>query len=343
MKKGSITKLLTVLPVLLICLCVLTPTAYSDSAIPLPIYGHVKVNGVFTSSVTITAGGSNANTDGNGYYQISPSVVNGSDVTVTADYQGHKQSKTVTQHRQGNVQLDFDITYSTPSPSTSPSNSPSTTPSNNPPHPSSKCTIDGTVRYPGTRVSGATVTIGGIYVLSGANGYYKMTDMTCGAMYTLVASYNNSSKSKTVTMPDSPCTVTVDFDLGDNGFNGNVTSLTTIIGTVTYNGTPAAWAIVSADNSTAVTKEDGTYELDDITSGVTTNVTATYNGLTKDVSVDTPVDGGTIVVNIEMAPPVAPTTLPLQTENSSLWIWLLLLALIAIAIAVAYLLYNRNK
>jgi hypothetical protein len=170
-----------------------------------------------------------------------------------------------------------------------------------------------------------------------------MTDMNCGARYTLVASYNNSTKAKTVTMLDSPCTITVDFDLGDNEIHGNVTAYTTIIGKVTYNGTAAAWAIVSADNATDVTDENGDYELDDITSNVTLNVSATYNGITKDVTVTTPAEGGTIVVDIEMMPPVVPTTIPAQTENSSMWIWLLLLALIAIAIAVAYLLYNRNK
>jgi hypothetical protein len=189
------------------------------------------------------------------------------------------------------------------------------------------------------------MTIGGIYVLTNANGFYKLTDMACGARYTLVASYNNTSRAETVTMPGTACTVTVDFDLGTVPPVPPAGNMTTIVGTVTYNGTPAAWAVVSAGNSTAITREDGTYELDDVASGVTVNVTVTYNGLTRDVPADTPADGGTIGVNVDMMPPVTPTSEPPETptENSGMWAWLLLLALIVIAIAVAYLLYNRNR
>ncbi len=299
--------------------------------------------------VSISAGNSHTTTGSNGFYQISPSVENGSQVTVTADYQGHTQSRSVTQNNQVNERLDFDITYSDPSPSCSPSPSagpspgPSSNPTSNPPPGTLKCTIDGTVRYNGEPVSGATITVGGIYVLSGAHGYYKMTDMGCGALYTLVASYNNTTRARAVTTPSGGGTITVDFDLGDNEIHGNVTAYTTITGKVTYNGTAAAWAVVSAENQTDVTDESGNYELDGITSNVTLNVSASYNGITKEVTVTTPAEGGTIVVDIEILPPVTPTTMPAQTENSSLWIWLLLLALIAIAIAVAYLLYNRNK
>ena len=110
------------MPVLVLCISVLTTTALAQSA-PLYISGHVTVNGEAAAGVSVSAGSSHSTTDSSGFYQLSPSVSNGSGVTVTANYQGHQQSKTVTQNMQGGTTADLAITYSTatatPHPSTS--------------------------------------------------------------------------------------------------------------------------------------------------------------------------------------------------------------------------------
>jgi hypothetical protein len=116
MKKRSVLRLAAVLPVLILCFSVLTTTAFA-AGIPLPIYGHVTVNGEHIQGVTVSAGGSSTTTDSGGFYQLTPSVENGSSVTVTANYQGHTTAQSATQHNnQGSVQIDLAITYTTTTP-----------------------------------------------------------------------------------------------------------------------------------------------------------------------------------------------------------------------------------
>ena len=126
MMKRSVLKLGLVLPVLVLCISVLTTTALAQSVTqPLFIYGYVTVNGAATSGVSVSAGGSSTTTGSSGYYQLSPSVANGSSVTVTANYQGHQQSKSVTQNMQPRAEADFAITYAVPSATTTPTSPPS--------------------------------------------------------------------------------------------------------------------------------------------------------------------------------------------------------------------------
>ncbi len=297
------------------------------------ITGTVTYNGQAVSGAQVCGGGKTATTASDGSFTLTD-VPSGT-YNVEATYNGHSASTSVNVGSGVETVSGVSINIQYTEPSTNPSTNPSTTP------PGSSTTIQGTVRYCGEPVSGATISVGGIYVITNVNGFYKMTGMGCGALYSLTAKYNNTSQTKTVTTPANGGTITVDFDLGTPVIIGNLTTYTTIIGRVTYNGTAAPWAIVSADNSTDVTDEDGNYTLEYITSNATLDVTATYNGLSRNVTVTTPAEGGTIVVDIEILPPESPT--PIPSSDSSLWIWLLLLALIAIAIAVAYLLYNRNK
>ena len=115
MKRTSILKLAVVLPALILCVCALTAAAFAVG-MPLTIIGHVTVNGTAMGGVSVSAGDSHASTDDSGYYQIVPSVDNGSSVTVTADYQGHTASGTATQQGQDNVTVDLSITYTTSTP-----------------------------------------------------------------------------------------------------------------------------------------------------------------------------------------------------------------------------------
>ena len=127
--KKTILRLAAVLPALLICTVLLSSAAYAQG-VPLFISGHVTVNGAAAQGASVSAGGSHATTDGSGYYQLTPSVSNGSGVTVTADYQGHQQSSSVTQSMQGSATVDFSITYSTatPTPAPTPTSTPAPTP-----------------------------------------------------------------------------------------------------------------------------------------------------------------------------------------------------------------------
>src|SRR5271157_5901164 len=98
MTKGSVLRLATVFPVLIIlCISILSTTAYA-APMPLFISGHVTVNGVETQGVTVNGGSSTATTDASRYYQIWPSLDNGTSVTVTANEgSGHTQSGSVKQ------------------------------------------------------------------------------------------------------------------------------------------------------------------------------------------------------------------------------------------------------
>lgn len=115
MKTGSVIKVLAIVPVMVLCICMLTQAAFAQG-VPLVIMGHVTVNGVSMAGVTVSAGASSKTTDASGNYQLSPMIANGSSVTVTANYNGHTQSTTVTQHMQGAETVNFAITYSTETP-----------------------------------------------------------------------------------------------------------------------------------------------------------------------------------------------------------------------------------
>ncbi|WP_424358643.1 carboxypeptidase-like regulatory domain-containing protein [Methanocella sp. MCL-LM] len=101
---------------------------------PLFISGHVTVNGQAVQGASVSAGNSHTTTDGSGFYQLSPSVANGSGITVTASYDGHQQSSSVTQNMQGSATADFAITYSTatPTPTPAPTATPTATPAPTP-------------------------------------------------------------------------------------------------------------------------------------------------------------------------------------------------------------------
>lgn len=128
--KNTMFRLAAVLPALIICAVLLTSAAYAQS-VPLFISGHVTVNGQAVQGASVSAGNSHTTTDGSGFYQLTPSIANGSDITVTASYAGHQQSGSATQNMQGSATVDLAITYSTatPTPAPTPTHVPTAAPS----------------------------------------------------------------------------------------------------------------------------------------------------------------------------------------------------------------------
>jgi len=120
LSKGSVFRLSVLSTLLIICAGLLVPSAFA-SGVPLAVYGYVTVNGAPMAGVMISANDTITSTNSTGFYEISPSVVTGSDVTVTAVYQGHSASGTITQNDQGFVELNLSIMAPGSSPSTGPS------------------------------------------------------------------------------------------------------------------------------------------------------------------------------------------------------------------------------
>ena len=102
-------KLLRVLLTLVVLLA-LSSQALMVFAVPTPglIYGNVIFNGSGVNGVTVTLSGAESKTtatDGSGYYQFG--VTQGNTYTVSASYNCHSASKTVTVNSdQVNVNLD---------------------------------------------------------------------------------------------------------------------------------------------------------------------------------------------------------------------------------------------
>ena len=113
--KNYVLKLLTVIPAVLICLVLLVmPVVAVDP--PMPIYGYLTINGQPTGGIWITDGISNTYSQSDGYYQLTPSVRNGSPITITADCNGNKFSQTLVQNiAQGRFRLDIPLVF-TPTP-----------------------------------------------------------------------------------------------------------------------------------------------------------------------------------------------------------------------------------
>jgi hypothetical protein len=91
-----------------------------------------------------------------------------------------------------------------------------------------------------------------------------------------------------------------------------------IRGTVTYNGSPVAGAtVVASSGDSTTTGGDGSYGLDTL-SGSTITVTATYNGHSRSIIVNTPSDGGMMIANtiaITFTPTPTPTPAPTPTSK----------------------------
>ena len=140
LKKEFAFKLAVLLPVLIISIGLLTTTAFALGS-PLVIYGYVTVNGTPTSGVTVNDGayGDVVSTGNSGYYQLGPSVSNGSSVTVTATHEGYTALGHVTQSNQGYVELDLSISMPVATPTSTPTTTTTATPSASPT--SSPCTI----------------------------------------------------------------------------------------------------------------------------------------------------------------------------------------------------------
>lgn len=109
-------KLLRVL-LAVVMLLALSSQALVVFAVPSPgmpglIYGDVIYNGSGVGGVTVTLSGAESKsttTDGNGYYQFG--VTQGNTYTVSASYDGHTASKTVTINTD-QVNINLDVTGS---------------------------------------------------------------------------------------------------------------------------------------------------------------------------------------------------------------------------------------
>lgn len=103
------------------------PIVNAQEAPPTTVAGTVTVNGVATNGVSVSGGGGSDTTHDGGKYTFS--VTPDKPITITATYQGHSASATVTVKSGDMMVKDLSINYqiATPTPTASPTVKPSAT------------------------------------------------------------------------------------------------------------------------------------------------------------------------------------------------------------------------
>ena len=188
-------------------------------------------------------------------------------------------------------------------------------------------------------MSNATLTCDGKQFTTNASGYYQISNLANGKTFVVTANYSGVTQSKSATTPSSSGTVILNFSLEIPVY------YTTIIGNATSENGSAIGANVTCDGVLSVTDDYGYFELRNVTSGATLNLTISYLGNNKTVSVTTPEDGGVLdigTIDIEAIPSVTPIEVG-SSSSISIWAMFSLIALLIIVLIVGYLLYTRNK
>ena len=247
---------------------------YSNEASATTLSGQGTIQGTVKDTnnqpiqgATVSVEGTSlqATTNSQGYYQITD--VPAGNKTVTASKSGYNsQSKTVTVVAGQTTTVDFSLT---PVPTTG--------------------TIQGTVKDTNNQpIQGATVSVEGtsLQATTNSQGYYQITDVPAGNKTVTASKSGYNSQSKTVNVVAGQ-TVTVDFQLQPVTATGRISGIVygSIPNTLIYKATVKATG--NGRTYSALTSEDGRYELRVPTGTYTVTVSKeTFNDATISVTVN---------------------------------------------------------
>jgi protocatechuate 3,4-dioxygenase beta subunit len=245
---------------------------YSNEASATTLSGQGTIQGTVKDTnnqpiqgATVSVEGTSLQTTTNsqGYYQIAN--VPAGTRTVTASKTGYNsQSKTVNVVAGQTITVDFQLQLATG-------------------------TIQGTVKDTNNQpIQGATVSVEGtsLQATTNSQGYYQITDVPAGNKTVTASKSGYNSQSKTVNVVAGQ-TVTVDFQLQPVTATGRISGIVygSIPNTLIYKATVKATG--NGRTYSALTSEDGRYELRVPTGTYTVTVSKeTFNDATISVTVN---------------------------------------------------------